>query len=69
MPKNTYPDWPWPSSGLSTADMHLLYLARELSLKRQPITHLLAQAVRHTYGHLAHDTSIRHNPTQLKGAA
>lgn len=56
MPQNTYPDWPWPASALSAQDMHLLYLARELSRKRQPITRLLAQAVRHTYGHLARDT-------------
>jgi hypothetical protein len=45
---------PWPASALSTSDMHLLYVARETLPVRRPITKLLAEAVRETFGHLAH---------------
>ena len=70
MPRNDYPDWPWPASALSSADMHLLYLARELAPKRVPITRLLAEAVRHTYGHLASHTTVDFpNPTTREEAA
>jgi len=47
----------WPASAISESDMDLLYRARELSPRRQPITRLLARAVRQVYGHLA-DTPV-----------
>ena len=43
----------WPASAISESDMELLYLARQASPGRTPITHLIARAVRETYGHLA----------------
>jgi len=43
----------WPASSLTEADLRLLYLARESSSPKVPITQLIAQAVRQTYGHLA----------------
>ncbi len=53
----------WPASAISESDMDLLYRTRELSPRRQPITQLLAKAVRQAYGHLA-DVSIEIRPTQ-----
>ena len=44
----------WPASGLKESDMALLHHVRESRNKRVPITKLLAQAVRETYGHLAY---------------
>ena len=41
--------YPWPASALTPDEMRLLYLARESSPNRQPITRLLAQAVRAAY--------------------
>jgi hypothetical protein len=38
---------------MTPAEMNLLYRARELSPEIQPITQLLARAVRETFGHLA----------------
>ena len=44
----------WPASKLSESDMRLLHFARESADTYQPITKLLARAVRETYGHLAY---------------
>ena len=43
----------WPASALTESDMALLYRARESLPLRQPITQLLAHAVRESFGHLA----------------
>ena len=43
----------WPASRLSDEDMYMLYLARQQSAERTPISRLLAQAVRETFGHFA----------------
>ena len=53
MPREPQSKYFWPASAITPSDMDLLYRARELSPRRQPITRLLAHAVRHTYGHLA----------------
>ena len=53
MPAQQRSKYFWPSSGLLPSDMDLLYRAREFSPRRQPITKLIAIAVRETYGHLA----------------
>ena len=44
----------WPASAINKADMRLLHLARESADTYQPITKLLARAVRETYGHLGY---------------
>ena len=45
----------WPASGLTVADMALLYRVRESTDPRVPITRLVAQAVREQYGHVVVD--------------
>lgn len=40
----------WPSSAITSADMALVYAARESRSPRVPISDLIAQAIRHTYG-------------------
>jgi hypothetical protein len=42
--------YPWPASALSPSDMALLHEARETSTPRLPITVLIADAIRRTYG-------------------
>lgn len=41
--------YPWPASAISPEEMSLLYRAREAE-PRQPITRLIARAIRQTYG-------------------
>ncbi len=53
MPREPQSKYFWPASALSESDMDLLYRARETLPVRHPITQLLAQAVRETFGHLA----------------
>jgi hypothetical protein len=69
MPREPQSKYFWPSSGLSESDMALLYRARETLPVRQPITQLLAQAVRETYGHLADMADTQFTQEQLKKAA
>ena len=42
--------YPWPASAISSAEMELLYKARETGMKRIPITRLVAEAIRQVYG-------------------
>ena len=44
------PYYPWPASALSAEDMRMLYCIREGHPRRVPITQLIAEAVRQTYG-------------------
>ncbi len=53
MPREPKSKYPWPASAMTPAEMNLLYRARALSPELQPITRLLARAVRETFGHLA----------------
>jgi hypothetical protein len=53
MPREPKSKYPWPASAMTPAEMNLLYRARESSPELQPITRLLARAVRETFGHLA----------------
>ena len=53
MPREPQSKYFWPASAITEADMDLLYRARESPPERIPITRLLAQAVRETFGHLA----------------
>ena len=53
MPRKPQSKYFWPASAITEADMDLLYRARESSHDPIPITRLLAQAVRETFGHLA----------------
>ena len=57
MPRSERSKYFWPASALCPDDMALLHAARESSLPRIPITVLLAQAVRRTYGQGAQFTS------------
>ena len=41
--------YPWPASSLTREDMALLHAVREALPERQPITSLIAEAVRQTY--------------------
>lgn len=41
--------YPWPASALSAEDMAVLYLVRENTHPRVPITELVARAVRSAY--------------------
>jgi len=66
MPREPTSKYFWPSSGLTEIEMTLLYRARELSPTRQPITKLIAAAVRETYGHMADAPT---QTDQLKEAA
>lgn len=50
MLRNHRSKYPWPASAITPAEMALLHQARELSPELQPITRLLARAVRETYG-------------------
>ena len=43
--------YPSPASSLTREDMALLHAVREALPKRQPITSLIAEAVRLTYSH------------------
>jgi len=54
--------YPWPASAISEKDMNLLFLARESSSNKTPITQTLVYAIRAQYGHLAHplETSTQH---------
>ena len=54
MPREPKSKYFWPASSLTEYDLRLLYLARESSSPRVPITKLIAKAVRQAYGHLAH---------------
>ena len=67
MPREPQSKYFWPASALSEADMDLLYRARETSPVRIPITKLIAQAVRETYGHLA--VGVTPDDNELKEAA
>lgn len=42
----------WPASAITPADMALVYAARETGQPRVPISELIAQAVRQTYGQI-----------------
>ncbi len=53
MPREPQSKYFWPASAISESDMQLLYRARQASAGGQPISRLLARAVRQTYGHLA----------------
>ena len=55
MPDANYPTYPWPASAITPEDMALLHAARERSSPRVPITRLLAEAVRATFGEIAQD--------------
>ena len=44
------PSYPWPASALSAEDMRMLHSVREGQPRRVPITRLIAEAVRQTYG-------------------
>ena len=44
------PYYPWPASALSADDMRMLHGVREGHPRRVPITQLIAEAVRQTYG-------------------
>jgi hypothetical protein len=54
MPRESQSKYFWPASALTESDMTLLFRARETLPVRQPITQLIAHAVRETFGHLAH---------------
>jgi hypothetical protein len=69
MSQESHLKYPWPASALAPADMNLLYRARELSPERQTITHLLAHAVRKTFGHLAETAPTDKLPEERKEAA
>ena len=49
----THYRYPWPCSGIDADLMRRLYMARESSPERKPITELIARAIRAQYGHLA----------------
>ena len=40
----------WPASAITPADMALVHAARQASQPRVPISELIAQAIRQTYG-------------------
>ena len=61
--------YPWPASAISESDMGLLYRAREESAKRVPITRLLANAVRETYGEFAQSVDDTNHTIERKEAA
>ena len=44
------PYYSWPASALSADDMRMLHGVREGHPRRVPITRLIAEAVRQTYG-------------------
>jgi len=67
MPREPQSKYFWPASAITEGDMALLYRAREQSPKRQPITQLLAHAVRETFGHLAGEAD-NHRQVELKEA-
>ena len=67
MPRERQSKYLWPASAVTEADMQLLFRAREASPSRIPITRLIAQAVRQTYGHVA--VSETSETIQLKEAA
>jgi hypothetical protein len=69
MPRGKQSKYFWPASAISESDMDLLYRARESLPGSKPITQLLAQAVRDTFGHLACNVMDSHGTEQLKGAA
>jgi hypothetical protein len=71
MPQPQNAKYYWPCSAFTEADMNLLYLARESTPKRIPITRLLVHAVRATYGHLAYPPLEIHQPlpTERREAA
>lgn len=50
MPAPTQLRYPWPSSALGRAEMEMLFHQRENGSARTPITQLIAEAVRNTYG-------------------
>jgi hypothetical protein len=45
----------WPASAITSEEMALLYQAREAG-PRQPITRLIARAIRQTYGSVQSST-------------
>ena len=55
--------YPWPSSKLGHAEMAILHAVREASDTYQPITKLIARAVRETYGN-----QVSHMNNQPKDA-
>ena len=60
--------YPWPCSGLRRdEEMRLLWLAREHSPRRTPISELIRQAVIRAYGHLEHDQT--ETEVEIKKAA
>mgnify|MGYP006444469889 CR=1 FL=1 len=69
MPREPTSKYFWPASGLTESEMGLLFLARESSSVRVPITKLIARAVRQAYGHLAEAPVDIHLDEQLKEAA
>ena len=52
------PSYPWPASGITAAEMRLLFQARQQSQPRVPITRLIAHAIRETFA-----PANPHNPT------
>jgi hypothetical protein len=54
---------------MTPAEMNLLYRARALSPGRQPITRLLAHAVRETFGRFAETAIAEKLPEERKDAA
>ena len=44
---------PWPASAISEDEMAMLYIAREASMPRVPITELIRRAVVDAYGQRA----------------
>ena len=68
MPR-THSKYIWPASAITESDMELLYRARELSPERTPISRLLAQAVRTTFGHLCDPSTDPNSPSLRKEVA
>ena len=69
MPRPDVYRYPWPASAITPDEMALLYQARESGPTRQPITQLIARAIRRTYGTVPSSTVPANTTEDHKEAA